>query len=173
MNEAANQAQPERNRALPDALGAEKVWKLMQEIEICMLASLENGVIRGRPMHARPRESENAVYFLTAARGDKDDEIAADDSVSLMFAEGGKFLAVTGRARVLNDRPMIRELWTDADGLWWKNAEDPDIRVIELTPIDAQYWEGPHGVIGGAGAILTAMSGGMPSLGEQRKVPLS
>src|SRR5689334_8813515 len=69
----------------PDAA---HVWKLMQDLGTCMLASLEHGVIRARPMTPRPRESENAVYFLTSARGDKDEEIEADDSVSLMFMDG-------------------------------------------------------------------------------------
>lgn len=149
------------------------VWKLMQDMGTCMLASLEHGVIRARPMRARPRESEHAIYFLTSARGDKDDEIAADDAVSLMFMDGAKQLVVTGHGRLLEDRAMIHDLWLDADGMWWKSADDPDIRVIEVTPVDAQYWEGPHGVFGTAAAVITAASGGMPSMGWQRKVPLS
>jgi len=154
----------------PDAA---HVWKLMQDMGTCMLASLEHGVIRARPMAARLRESENAIYFLTSARGDKDDEIAADDAVSLMFMDGARQLVVTGHARVLNDRAMIRNLWINSDAMWWTSADDPEIRVIEVAPIDAQYWEGPHGVLGTAAAVITAASGGMPSMGEQRKVALS
>jgi general stress protein 26 len=153
--------------------GAERVWKLMDEIGTCMLASLEHGVIRGRPMSARPREGENAIYFLTSARGDKDDEIAADDAVSLMFVGADQYLTVTGHARVLNDRSLIRALWTNTDAIWWTDAEAPDIRAIEVTPVDAQFWQGPKGVFGAAATLVAAMSGGMPLLGEQRKVPLS
>ncbi len=154
----------------PDAA---HVWKLVQDMGTCMLASLEQKVIRARPMTPRPRASENAIYFLTSARGDKDDEIAADSSVSLMFMDGARQLVVTGQARVLNDRAMIRDLWINADAMWWSSADDPDIRVIQVTPADAQYWEGPHGMLGTAASVITAMSGGMPLMGEQRKVPLS
>ena len=152
---------------------AERVWKLIGDIGTCMLATHEAGIIRARPMAARPRDSENAVYFLTSARGDKDEEIEADSNVSLMFIEGGKYLVVTGRARVLNDRALIADLWTSADAAWWHDAQDPDIRAIEVTLADAQFWEGPHGVLGATAAVLTAMAGGGPILGDQRKVPLS
>src|SRR5438876_687397 len=49
-------------------IDAPRVWKLMHDIEICMLASHDGGVIRSRPLRAFPREQEHAVYFLTLAR---------------------------------------------------------------------------------------------------------
>ena len=152
-----------------------RVWKLMEDIGICMMASHDGSAIRARPMGARPREGGNVVYFLTSARGDKDNEIEADSAVSLMFAKpnAATFLVVTGRARVLNDRALIRDLWTSGDSTWWSDAEDADIRVIAVTPADAQFWEGPHGVLGTTASVLSAMAGNAPILGDQRKVKLS
>ncbi len=155
------------------ALDIERVWTLMREIGTCMLASHESGMIRARPMTARPQEEENAIYFLTSARGDKDEEIEANDGVCLTFHQGGKYLVVTGRARVLNDRLLIGELWAPPDAAWWRDREDPDIRAIEISPIDAQFWEGPHGIFGAAAMVLAATSHSRPILGGQRKVQLS
>jgi hypothetical protein len=87
-----------------------RVWKLMEKIGICMLASKDGEKIRSRPMGAHPRQAENAIYFLTDARGHKDEEVMQDEHVCLSFAQpsDGKFLTVTGHARVLNDRERLR-----------------------------------------------------------------
>jgi len=153
---------------------AAHVWALIEKLGPCMLATHEGGLIRARPMAPRPHPEENAIFFLTDARGDKDDEIAQDSAVALIFAHpgAGTFLTVTGQARIVEDRTMIRELWTRADAEIWTDSEDPGIRIIEVTPLDAQYWERPHGVIGTAQTVLAAAAGGMPLLGEVRKVDL-
>lgn len=159
--------------AEPD-IDAPRVWKLMRDIEVCMLASRDGEVIRARPLKAFPREDEAAVYFLTLARGHKDEEIESDSSVCLSFAnpKNGKYLAVVGDARLSNDREKIASLWEASDTIWAKSAEDPDLRLITVTPHEAQFWEGPHGIVGTVAMIAAAATGGMPLIGENRKVQL-
>ena len=163
---------------MADAVPAEedvaRVWKLMKDIDICMLASHDGEAIRARPMSAHPRREEHAIYFLTSKRGRKDEEIERDGNVCLSFAKpgAGKFLAVTGQARVLNDRALIRDLWDAGAGAFWDGPDDPDVRVIEVTPHDAQFWEGPHGVVATIAMIGAAATGSPPILGDQRKVDL-
>lgn len=151
-----------------------RVWRLIEKIDICMFTSRDGENLRARPMSAHPRESENAVYFLTDVRGHKDQELERDEHVCLSFAQpsDGKFLAVTGRARVLEDRALIRDLWdTDAEA-YWKGPDDPGVRVIEVTPEDAQFWEGPHGVVATVQMVIAAATAAPPVLGDQRKVDL-
>jgi len=161
-NKAANQADVAR------------VWRLIEKIEICMFASRDGDAIRARPMRAIPREAENAVYLLTDTDGHKESEIAANNHVSLIFAEPahGKFLTVTGTARVLNDRTLIADLWnTDAEA-FWENADDPRVRAVEVTPLDGQFWEGPHGIVATVQMAIAAATALPPVIGEQRKVDL-
>lgn len=158
----------------PDREDIDRVWKLMDKIGICMFTSKDGDKLRARPMGAKPRQLENAIYFLTDQRGHKDEEVAGDEHVCLSFAQpgDGKFLAVTGRARVLNDRAMIRELWDTAAEAWWSGPDDPGVRVIEVTPDDAQFWEGPHGIVATFAMVAAAATAGPPLMGEQRKVDL-
>ncbi len=151
-----------------------RVWKLIDKIGVCMLASKDGEKIRARPMGAKARQSENAIYFLTDQRGHKDEEVARDDHVCLSFSEpgSGKFVAVTGKARVLNDRALIRDLWDTSAEAWWSGPDDPGVRVIEVTPEDAQFWEGPHGVFATFAMVVAAATAGPPVLGDQRKVDL-
>lgn len=152
----------------------ERVWQLMAQMPVCMLASRDGEKIRARPMGPTPRQDENAIYFLTSAEGDKDDEIENDPHVCLSFAKpnDGKYLVVTGRARVLDDRSLVHALWTTAAQAWWEGPDDPRVRVIEVTPEDAQFWEGPHGLVATVQMILAASASAPPAMGEQRKVDL-
>ncbi|MGE0742459.1 MAG: pyridoxamine 5'-phosphate oxidase family protein [Hyphomonadaceae bacterium] len=152
-----------------------RVWKLIEKINICMFASRDGEKIRARPMSAHPREEINKIYFLTDVRGHKDNELAEDDQVNLSFAKpsDGKFLAITGRARLLEDRALIRELWdTDAEA-WWDGPDDPGVRAIEVTPEDAQFWEGPHGIVATFAMAVAAATAAPPIMGDQRKVDLN
>jgi general stress protein 26 len=157
-----------------EAHDVERVWKLMDKIKICMLASLDGEKIRARPMAAYARQNDGLVYFLTDARGHKDEEIARDENVCLIFAEpkDGKYLTVTGRARVTNNRVLINDLWNTAAEAWWDGPEDPSIRLLEVTPEDAQFWEGPHGLVATVAMVIAAATSGPPVMGDQRKVDL-
>lgn len=163
---------PEAQAAADDVA---RVWRLMESIGICMLASRDGEKIRARPMGAIPRSVENTIYFLTDQRGHKDEEVAGDNHVCLMFSKpgDGKFLTVTGRARVLDDRALIRDLWNSAAEAWWSGPEDPGVRVIEVTPEDAQFWEGPHGIAASVQMVIAAATSMPPVMGDQRKVDLS
>lgn len=162
------------NNKRTDAEDAARVWRLVDKIGVCMFASRDGDMIRARPMSAIPREAENAVYFLTDVEGHKESEIAANNNVSLIFAEPahGKFLALTGHARVLNDRELIGELWNKDAEAFWNGADDPRVRAVEVTPVDAQFWEGPHGIVATVQMAIAAATALPPVLGQQRKVDL-
>lgn len=151
-----------------------RVWKLIDEIEICMFTSRDGEKLRSRPMSSRGRQSENAIYFLTDIEGHKDQEVEADHAVVLAYAKpgSGKFLAVTGSARVLNDRALIADLWDKDAEAFWTGADDPKVRAIRVTPEEAQFWEGPHGVVATVQMVIAAATAMPPVLGDQRKVDL-
>lgn len=157
-----------------EAQDIERVWKLMEKIRICMLASLDGEKIRARPMGAYPRQNEGVVHFLTDVRGHKEEEIARDENVCLIFAEpkDGKYLTVTGRARVSDNRVLVHDLWNTAAEAWWDGPDDPSIRVLEVAPEDAQFWEGPHGLVATVQMVIAAATSATPVMGDQRKVDL-
>lgn len=152
----------------------ERVWRMMEQISTCMLVSHEGGRIHARPMHARPRESERAIYFLTSTNGRKDDELREDAQVCLSFADPreGKYLTVQGVARVLNDRELIRALWNTAAQAWWNGPDDRTVRAIEVTPDSAEFWDRPHGLVHRVQMTIAATSPLPADMGVQGKVDL-
>lgn len=151
-----------------------RVWELMEKIGFCMLASRDGEDIRSRPMAAHPDRQAHCIYFLTDAASHKDEEVARIPNVDLAFADTGdhKYLSVTGRAEVSNDREKIRELWSTPAKAWWKDPEDPSIRVLKVTPKDAQYWDGPGTVAATIKLLAAAVSDSRPDMGRNAKVDL-
>lgn len=152
----------------------DRVWYLMERIGFCMLATRDGEDIRSRPMAAQTARDEHAVYFLTDAASHKDEEIKRDPSVALAFADAGdqKYVSVTGRATVSNDRGKIRELFSTPARAWWDSADDPSIRVLKVTPKDAQYWDSPGAAVSYVKMMAAAVSGAKPDMGDNAKVDL-
>ncbi|MGE0233593.1 MAG: pyridoxamine 5'-phosphate oxidase family protein [Flavobacteriaceae bacterium] len=157
-----------------DDRNEEHVWKLMDDISPCMLATQDGDLIRARPMAAMPDREAGAIYFLTDVKGHKDEDIARHPEVCLSFAEPGDnhYLSVTGRAEISADRDKIEQLWSAAADAWWDGPQDPSVRVLKVTPVDAQYWDAPGTIVSTIKMAAAAMSGTRPDMGEQQKVKM-
>lgn len=152
----------------------DRIWELMKKIGFAMLVTRDGEQLRSRPMAAHPDRNANVVYFLTDARRHKDDEIKHDAHVNLAFADTGgqKYVSVSGKAVVSNDRDKIRELFSTPAKAWWESADDPNIRVLKVTPDEAEFWDSPGTVISYVKMAAAAVSGTRPDLGENRKVAI-
>jgi general stress protein 26 len=131
---------------MSDSKPSERIWALMQEIGVAMVVTHSgDGGMRARPMLARPENDDDAVYFLTDADAPKDREIANNSQVCLVFSDPQRkcYVSVMGTAEICADAEIAARIWTEGDGAFWKNAQDPRIRVIRVTPEHGEYWEEP------------------------------
>lgn len=152
----------------------ERVWKLMEKIGFAMLVTLDGEKLRARPMSASVRPSENAIYFLADARRHKDEEIARNPHVNLSFADASaqKYVSLTGTVSISNDRTKIRELFSFPAKAWWESPDDPNIRVLKVTPDDAEFWDSPGTVTSYVKMAAAAATGSRPDIGTNRKVAM-
>jgi general stress protein 26 len=153
----------------------DRVWGLMKKIGFAMLVTKEDTKLRARPMTVHPERNENAIYFLTDARRHKDEEIARNPEINLSFADASdqKYVSVTGTAMVSNDRAKIKQLFSMPAKAWWNSAEDPNIRVLKVTPEDAEFWDSPGKVITYVKMAAALASGTPPDVSkEHRKVAM-
>lgn len=152
----------------------ERIWKLMEKIGFAMLVTHDGAKLRSRPMGAYVRQKDNAIYFLCDARRHKEEEIARDPNVNLSFADTGgqKYVSLTGTAAISNDRAMIKHLFTTPAKAWWNSSEDPNIRLLKITPDDAEFWDSPGTVISYVKMAAAAATGSRPDLGDNRKVTM-
>lgn len=152
----------------------DRTWDLMEKIGFAMLVTRDGEQMRARPMSAFVERDHNAIYFLTDARRHKDDEIAAHPEVNLAFADTGgqKYVSLTGLAAVSNDRAKIKELFSTPAKAWWDSADDPNIRVLKVTPNDAEFWDSPGSLVSYVKMAAAVVTGSRPDLGDNRKVAM-
>jgi general stress protein 26 len=149
-------------------------WELMRKIGVAMLVTRDGEALRARPMWAHLAPDENRIYFLADARRHKDEEIARASDINLAFADAGKrnYVSVSGQAEVSNDRDRIRALFSTAAKAWWTSADDPNIRVLAITPRDAEFWDASGTLVSTIKMAAAAVTGTRPNLGDNRKVSL-
>lgn len=152
----------------------DRVWDLMKKIGFAMLVTRDGEKLRARPMAAYIERDEGMIYFLTDARRHKDEEIARDPHVNLAFADAGsqKYVSLTGTAAISSDRAKIRELFSTPAKTWWDSADDPNIRVLKVTPDDAEFWDSPGTVVSYVKMAAAAVTGSRPDIGDNRKVAM-
>ena len=71
-----------------------------------------------------------------------------------------------------NDRAKIRELWATPAKAWWDSEHDPNIRVLKVTPAEAEFWDGPGRIVSGVRMAMAAATGQRPDMGTNRKVAM-
>jgi general stress protein 26 len=159
---------------MTDDHDADRVWKLIEKIGFCMLSTLDGEDIRARPMAADIDRDQHAIYFLTDAGSHKDEDVTCNPNVGLAFADTGdqKYVSLTGHAALSNDRQKIKELWSTPAKAWWDSPDDPSIRVLKVTPKDAQYWDSPGTVVSYVKMLAAAMTDTRPAVGDSAKVKL-
>jgi general stress protein 26 len=153
---------------------AERVWDIIDDVSICMVATHAGGRMRARPMHAIPDREAGCIWFITDTRGAKDDEIAAAPDVWLAFADTAEntYLSLTGRAEVVHSPATAEELWSAEAQAWWpKGPGDPEVRVLRVEPEAAEYWDTRGSSATVAFKLAMArMTGQRPQPGDDKKV---
>lgn len=152
----------------------DRIWELAKEIDICMFITWDGEYTRARPLSARVRRDENALYFLVNDDSAKTKQLEKFPKVTLAWADNAhyKYVTISGHAKVSNDRSKIAELWERTDEAWWDGADDPEIRLIAVIPDDGELWDSPGVVVATAKMLMAAVTGASPDIGDNAKVDL-
>lgn len=153
---------------------ADLVWKMIERVKTCMMVTHEGDALDGRPFTAFPDREAGKLYFMTGAQGDAVRQLEADRRVFLSFADKGghDYVTIDGDAVVRDDRAKVRELWNPWAQAFFDGPDDPSIRIVEVTPEHARYWDSPNSV-----ATTIAMLGGLvtgrrPDVGKEGETQL-
>lgn len=138
-----------------------KMQDLAKEITTCMFGTYAQDKLCLRPMSTQDIDEEGHLWFLSDKSSEKNDQIAKDDRVELIYSQGHeKFLAIHGHASIHFDKEKIKELWQPLAKIWFtQGVDDPRISVIKVNVSDGYYWDIKHGkmveVVKMAAALLT------------------
>ena len=151
----------------------DRIWDIIENVGVCMLATQRAGRLRARPMEPRPDRKRGLIFAVTDADSAKLDEIETRPDIGLIFidAKAKAYLSITGRAYVTRDISELKEIWRSTDTAWWPSGPaDPNARLLRIEPLTAELWDGPASTAVAVFECAKAWATGEePRLGENRK----
>jgi general stress protein 26 len=153
----------------------DRVWDIVERVALCMLTTRGPRGLRARPLEARPDRNAKTIWFITDVRSSKEEEIAANNEVGLVFIDKDKniYLSITGRADKLRDPDTAASVWHATDNMWWDGPSDPNVGLLRITPLNAELWDGPSSTaVMVFEFIKSQITGVKPHLGENRKTSI-
>jgi len=124
----------------------EKLKKMVDSIDIGMLSTFTKGMNypHSIPMSRQEVDDNGNIWFLFSAESDTHQHLQQNKEVSLTFADvkSYEFLSINGTGEVSRDVARIDKYWNDMIAAWFeKGKEDPNIRILKITPTEAHYWD--------------------------------
>lgn len=156
----------------------QKLRDMMQEIDFCMLTTLDqDGCLRSRPMSTnREVEANGDLWFFTYASSHKVAEVNHNHQVNLSFSAPGRqcYVSLSGTAELVRDRAKIQELWRPELKAWFpQELDEPDIALLKVTATQAEYWDAPASWVAKTVSFVKAVTTGKPeNLTKNAKIDL-
>lgn len=123
----------------------EKLQEIINKIDVGMLSTYPNNTeyVHAVPMSRQEVDEQGNVWYLFSSESDTFKHLQQSKKVSLLYADQGSytFLSINGIAEVSSDKARIEKYWNKMmEGWFEKGKDDPTIRVLKVTPLDAYYW---------------------------------
>jgi general stress protein 26 len=152
-----------------------KLHELVDEIKVAMMTTVDDGIMRSRPLQTLRFDADGALWFFTSQSSPKVTEAQGEGwQVNLSYAHPGKhhYVSISGRAELTRDREQMERLWTKWVEVWFpKGLDDPDLALLRVHMERAEYWDAPGSAMGRLYALTKALSTGDKSaLGENEKL---
>lgn len=161
----------------PSSAQAARLRDLIGDMKFAMLTTRAiDGTLSSRPMTTLETEFDGTLWFLAAADSLKALDIEQRPKVNLGYAapERGRYVSVSGTARVLRDRARAHQLWQPQFQTWFPGGpDDENVAVLQVEITSADYWEAPGGRAEQVYAIERATEGDRDAPGKQTHVEFS
>jgi general stress protein 26 len=125
---------------------------LVQDLEVAMLTTRRSdGLLVSRPMATQVFADGADLWFVTTKASPKVEEIRADGNVNLAYYKDRtrEWISVAGKARLVDDRAKIHELYRPDWKAWFEDEggpndggpDDPRMILIGVDVVLAHYLE--------------------------------
>jgi len=151
-----------------------ELWDKVKDVKIAMLTTIgDDGRLYSRPMYTQREGREDGLWFLTARSSAKSRQVEGREDVNVSYADADKnvFVSVAGKARIVDDDELERELWNPLNEAFFAGPDDPDLVLLHVEPERAEYWDGSSGKVRQLFDLVTAaVTGRSDRLGENEKL---
>ncbi|WGL50988.1 pyridoxamine 5'-phosphate oxidase family protein [Nocardioides sp. BP30] len=129
----------------------QKLIGLMKDMPIAMLTTYGPDGPHSIPMARQEVDPGAEMWFITARHTRHVEDLATSAAVSLTFSSSSAWVAMTGRAELVEDQAKLEELWNSFAEAWMPaGPEDPNAALLRVEVEHAEYWDTPGGRIASA-----------------------
>jgi general stress protein 26 len=118
------------------------LYDLITDLDTAMVVTHRGGQMHARPMAVAQLRPDADSYFATSLECAKVREIEADANVAILFQSGSRFAAVQGTAKIVTDKALIEQLWSETWRLWFPDGkDDPSLCLLKVEATAGEYWD--------------------------------
>lgn len=126
--------------------------ELLEDMAIGMLTTFGAEGPRSVPMARQEVDrlfaEGPALWFISARDTAHTRAVAAEPRVALTFSSRDAWVALTGRAAVVDDQDKLAELWNTWAEAWLPGGpEDPQAVLVRVDVEEGEYWDTPGGKV--------------------------
>jgi general stress protein 26 len=122
--------------------------ELMEDIPIAMFTTFGPEGPHTVPMARQEVEPDAEMWFISARTTRHTHALAADPRVAISFSSRDAWVALTGRAEVVDDTDKLAELWNTFAEAWLPGGPDnPEAVLLRVDVERAEYWDTPGGKV--------------------------
>jgi general stress protein 26 len=154
-----------------------KLWELIKAMKFGMFTHRHTG----GGLHAHPLTTVNKsldddmlLYFFVSRSSEVGQRVQLDGNVNVSYADPSKdtYVSVTGDATVKEDMALKQKLFNAMSKAWFPGgAEDPDLELIAVRIVHAEYWDVKESKVTQLFKMATAaVTGKPPTMGEHREL---
>ena len=118
---------------------------LIEGIKVAMLTTIgPEGSLRSRPMATLQSPFDGTLWFFTNADSPKVDEVKHEQHVNVSYddSEDHRYVSISGRATLIQERQKLEELWTPILLAWFPlGLEDPQLALLRVEADSWEYWD--------------------------------
>ena len=144
----------------------EELRELLSRMNIGLLTTLDvEGRFHTRPMQLQRSDGDGALWFATSLDSGKIDDLRRDARCGVAFLESSTYVSLSGRAEIVRDPQLAREMWDATWRAWFPEGPDePDLVLLKFVPEHAE-WVRPEG--GKVKAVFTMLKNAVTRTREE------
>lgn len=127
-----------------------KLAELIKDVDVAMMVTMDNGIMRSRPMSTQDVEFNGEAWFFTNIKDHKIEEIEKDNRINLSYSKPDDqiYVSVSGTVEVSRDKAKIDEYWSPIYRAWFEGGkDDPNIALLKVKVERAEYWDYSAGML--------------------------
>lgn len=132
-------------------LNRAELYERLRGFRTALLTTVSaDGYLHTRPMMAQELEPDGDLWFVSALNSVKISEIRGHPQVGVVYYHDSddSYVSLSGNARIVTDRALIKQKWQEAWRAWFPEGPDQsNLCLISIDPRQAEYWEPSKGRI--------------------------